>query len=116
MKSRLKVIFCLLLATMASIMLTVSAPALADTESDQVFLQAMSEQLDEDTQMLYGGLPDSAKIEAGQFACQSFKRGISLQELNLLGLQRHNPSQSALRYVEALAQAAIAAYCPGYSP
>lgn len=93
-----------------------ATPALANSQQDQSFLQRLKQPNSalENVQGLHEGTPDESKIEAVHFACKSLKRGVKLEELNLLGLQKHNPTASAREYINNLTRVGVEVYCPEY--
>jgi hypothetical protein len=82
---------------------------------DQLFLQRMDTYVNlsmpEEIKYLY---PDEAKIEAAQYACKVYGRGVKLKELNLLGLQKYQQTTADAQYILALAKAGAETYCPQF--
>lgn len=94
-----------------TVMTTYGSSSVA-TGNDLLFFQKLNEYLPEELLGLFGGIPDSSKIEAAQFACKTLKKGGSLTDLNLLGMKINHSSVSSQKYISALMLAGVETYCP----
>ncbi len=89
-----------------------STPPVFAAENDQFFLQKLDEYTPQELLDLFGGLPNSSKVEAAQFACKALERGVGLADLNLLGMKLNHSSVSSQKYIAGLMQAGVETYCP----
>ncbi|MBE9020398.1 DUF732 domain-containing protein [Chroococcidiopsidales cyanobacterium LEGE 13417] len=111
-KSSYQRLILLIASWLVVVALVFSATPAFAVGNDQVFLQKLDEYTPQELLDLFGGIPDSSKVEAAQFACKALKRGVELAELNLLGMKLNHSSVSNQKYIAGLMQAGVETYCP----